>query len=155
GADLSNVRIHADGAAATEASRVSARAFTRGEDIYFARNAFDLSSARGQRLLAHEVAHTLQQPPGPREATSLSTRGDRSEREADAAADAFMLGAAVPQMSPAPAGAVLREADSAAPQQQGISSDFNKNLWTAAKYGLAGAPAELIEGIVVGIIALI
>jgi hypothetical protein len=55
------VRIH-DGAQATQLSEsMGARAFSFGEDIFLGRGQYQPSSADGQRLLAHELAHTLQQ----------------------------------------------------------------------------------------------
>ncbi len=61
GADLSGVRIHR-GAPAAETSRaVRARAFTFGRDIAFGSGEYRPESASGQRLLAHELAHVVQQ----------------------------------------------------------------------------------------------
>jgi hypothetical protein len=61
GADLSELRVHHDGAAHAAARHEEARAFTAGRDVYFGQGAFDPGSAEGKRLLAHEVAHVLQQ----------------------------------------------------------------------------------------------
>lgn len=59
GADFSSVRVHT-GAQAGELNRaMSAEAFTVGNDIFF-NDRPDTSRADGQRLLAHELAHTLQ-----------------------------------------------------------------------------------------------
>lgn len=59
--DFSNVRIH-DGAAAMSAARsVKAHAFTVGSDVVFAAGRYAPSNAEGQRLLAHELTHVLQQ----------------------------------------------------------------------------------------------
>jgi len=59
GADLGSVRLHT-GLAATELNRqVSARAFTIGQDIFFAGGAPDLATESGQHLLAHELAHAV------------------------------------------------------------------------------------------------
>jgi hypothetical protein len=61
GADFSAVRIHA-GPAADELNRsMQARAFTVGHDIFFSEGAYRPRTASGQRLLAHELAHTVQQ----------------------------------------------------------------------------------------------
>jgi hypothetical protein len=58
-ADLGSVRLHT-GRAATELNRqVGARAFTLGQDIFFADGAPDLASESGQHLLAHELAHAV------------------------------------------------------------------------------------------------
>lgn len=59
-ADLGHVAIHADAAAARFAAGLGARAVAMGGDVYFGANQFRPQSAAGVRLLAHEVAHTLQ-----------------------------------------------------------------------------------------------
>jgi hypothetical protein len=60
GADLSDVRIHADQQAAQAAADLEAQAFTRGQDVYFGEGYFDPQSTRGRWLLAHELTHTVQ-----------------------------------------------------------------------------------------------
>lgn len=60
GRDLGNVRVHTGAPAADLASRIGARAFTAGSDIYFGRGEYEPQSAAGDRVLAHEVAHTTQ-----------------------------------------------------------------------------------------------
>jgi Domain of unknown function (DUF4157) len=63
GRDLSGVRIH-DGTAADAAARsIQARAFTLGSDIAFAGGEYGPGAAEGRRLMAHELAHTVQQEP--------------------------------------------------------------------------------------------
>ena len=60
-ADFGAVRVHRDAEAAALSTSLSARAFTHGSDIYFGPNAYDPASHAGQRLLAHELAHVVQQ----------------------------------------------------------------------------------------------
>lgn len=60
GADLSNVRVHTDSAAATIAQGLQARAFTLGSDIGFGAGEYRPQTDDGRRLLAHELTHTLQ-----------------------------------------------------------------------------------------------
>jgi hypothetical protein len=60
-ADLGHVRIHTGSRAAELSSELSARAFTIGSDIYFNEGQYQPSSESGKHLLAHELAHTLQQ----------------------------------------------------------------------------------------------
>jgi Domain of unknown function (DUF4157) len=55
------VRIHTDPAAAASAREVNALAYTRGQDIVFASGQFAPTGERGQRLLAHELTHVVQQ----------------------------------------------------------------------------------------------
>jgi len=61
GRDLSRVRVHDDARAAATAGSIDAAAFTVGEDIAFAPGRYDPSSDEGRRLLAHELAHVVQQ----------------------------------------------------------------------------------------------
>jgi hypothetical protein len=55
------VRVLADDKAAGAARMRGASAFTVGRDIYFARGAYRPHSTEGGRLLAHELAHVVQQ----------------------------------------------------------------------------------------------
>ena len=60
-ADFSGVRTHAGAEAESLNRTMSARAFTSGRDIFFVRGGFQPASADGQRLLAHELTHVVQQ----------------------------------------------------------------------------------------------
>lgn len=60
-ADFSRVRVHADSESSDLARQLRARAFTWREHIFFARGEFATDVPRGQRLLAHELAHVVQQ----------------------------------------------------------------------------------------------
>lgn len=64
GNDFSGVRVHTDPGATGSAAAVSARAYTTGEDIYFNQDEYDPQHPNGQRLLAHELAHVVQQRRG-------------------------------------------------------------------------------------------
>src|SRR5712692_7899950 len=61
GASVDRVRIHTDEAAAAAAATLDAAAFTSDSDIYFGPGRFAPGTERGDRLLAHEFAHTIQQ----------------------------------------------------------------------------------------------
>lgn len=60
GTSFSGVRIHDGSTAAGLNSAVSARAFTTGSDIFFGRGEYAPDTRSGERVLAHELAHTLQ-----------------------------------------------------------------------------------------------
>jgi hypothetical protein len=62
--DFSPVRIHSDAAAAASARAVGAHAYTVGQHIVFGAGQGATGSPAGQRLLAHELAHTVQQRQG-------------------------------------------------------------------------------------------
>ena len=61
GADFSRVRVHTDGAANDVNRRIQAHAFTTGSDIFCGKGRYAPSSLGGQELLAHELAHVVQQ----------------------------------------------------------------------------------------------
>src|SRR5580704_775745 len=95
--DLSEIRIHRAGADGPFAAWGSA-AMTLGSDIYIRADCYAPETRAGLWLLAHEVAHVVQQRRGPVEAMPLTGgwavgpgRG-AEEREADAAADAVLAG---------------------------------------------------------------
>ena len=61
GADFSSVRIHTNSGAAQLSRSLKAQAFTYGDDIFFDQGKYDPESVSGKQLLAHELAHTIQQ----------------------------------------------------------------------------------------------
>jgi lysozyme family protein len=64
GQDFSRVRVHTGPGAEDAANSVQARAFTLGQDIVFGPGQYAPHETRGQRLLAHELTHVIQQRPG-------------------------------------------------------------------------------------------
>jgi Domain of unknown function (DUF4157) len=84
GGALDDVRIHTDATADALARSVSARAFATGTDIFFAAGEYKPGTPAGDRLIAHEVAHTEQQRGAPSVGPlTVSNPGDVLEREAD------------------------------------------------------------------------
>jgi hypothetical protein len=61
GADFGKVRIHTGERAAKLNRRLSAQAFTVGNQIFFGKDKFRPESQDGKELLAHELTHTIQQ----------------------------------------------------------------------------------------------
>jgi hypothetical protein len=95
GHDFSNVRVHTGERAAASAHSLGALAYTHGNDIAFAAGRYAPASAGGRRLLAHELAHVVQQHgKAPRVQAKEAERvlGDVSERLADTAVEAIMQG---------------------------------------------------------------
>jgi transposase len=88
GVDVSPVRVHSGAGAAASAAAVGAHAFARGTDIVLG------SSARASDLplMAHEVAHVVQQQSAPRVQLWTPDSGDRYEQEANRAAVAVVAG---------------------------------------------------------------
>jgi Domain of unknown function (DUF4157) len=61
GYDFSQVRVHTDAKAAKSSTSIKARAFTSGQDIFFQQGEYKPHSRVGQKLLAHELTHVVQQ----------------------------------------------------------------------------------------------
>jgi hypothetical protein len=61
GEDFAHVRVHTDDRAAASARTLGARAYTVGSDLVFEAGKYAPASAEGKRLLAHELAHVVQQ----------------------------------------------------------------------------------------------
>ncbi|SFL96519.1 DUF4157 domain-containing protein [Variovorax sp. OV329] len=64
GHDFGRVRVHADAQAAGSAQSVGARAYTVGSDLVFDRGQYAPATPTGRHLLAHELAHVVQQGGG-------------------------------------------------------------------------------------------
>jgi outer membrane protein OmpA-like peptidoglycan-associated protein len=135
GVDLADVRIHTDAAA----DAVQAIALTRGRDIHLGRKAPPAGTTAGRALLAHEVAHVVQQG----QATSarsgaVGLPGDKFEQAADAAAHAVMAGRRVQPMPTDAAPAVQHQRGAAQPdllrellaeaERKGVAYDLDKGL---------------------------
>jgi hypothetical protein len=140
--DLSGVRVHDDRAAAEAAEAVAAHAFTIGQDIYFADGKHDPDSASGYKLLAHEVAHTVQQGTSTTadDALAVSEPSDALEVEAERVADAV---AAEPD-----AGEVAAVEDAFRPRARGAAIDAadpidasHAAVRAASALTVGGAPA--------------
>ena len=61
GHDFSKVRVHSDAAAQESARDLSAHAYTVGNNIVFGAGRFATGTPDGQRLIAHELTHVVQQ----------------------------------------------------------------------------------------------
>jgi hypothetical protein len=94
GRDLSAVRVHTDARAAESARAVNALAYTVGRDIVFAAGQYAPHTQAGARLLAHELAHTVQQPESVdvHPFLTIGRVDDPAERAADVVADTVMRG---------------------------------------------------------------
>ncbi|MBN3895955.1 MAG: DUF4157 domain-containing protein [Nostoc sp. NOS(2021)] len=61
GADFSGVKVHTDGQSDQLNQSIQARAFTTGQDVFFRQGEYNPGSRGGQKLLAHELTHVVQQ----------------------------------------------------------------------------------------------
>ena len=131
GHDFSQVRVHDDQRSAAAADDLGAAAYTAGSDIVFSAGSYQPDTAAGRWLVAHELAHVVQQadaPPPRRSETAdpaMPAPHDPSEGAADAAAEAVLSGRSPATPSPVPAGTIQRspaDADGAAAPSAGMAS---------------------------------
>lgn len=114
GHDFSGVRIHTNALAASATREVGAHAFTMNRDIYFGAGRYDPTSAHGVRMLAHELAHVVQQEnrvvAAPRKGLVITPSDHPTEIEADSVADLVLKGAPLSGWSagPIPAGPLVQ-----------------------------------------------
>jgi len=107
GTSFEGVRVHTDDRASKSAQSVGANAYTVGSDVVFRSGQYDPGSAAGQRTLAHELAHVVQQSQGPVDGTDapggirVSDPSDRFERAADRTADEVMSSVQASRAAPA------------------------------------------------------
>ena len=100
GHDFSRVRVQHGGQAAVSADAVNARAYTVGQQVVFGPGQYAPETVTGQHLLAHELAHVVQQKDQSLlfQPKRISVNEDASERRADAAADSFLRGYPMPDL---------------------------------------------------------
>jgi len=85
GHDFSSVRVHTDAKAAESARAVNALAYTVGRDVVFGEGQYAPHTNLGQKLLAHELTHVLQQrnQTAINRRTSIAPPDDATELEAE------------------------------------------------------------------------
>jgi hypothetical protein len=90
GYDFSQVRVHTGSKSDDLNRQLGARAFTTGRDIFFRDDAYDPQATDGQRLIAHELAHVVQQGTGAvkgeGDRLTVNPPGDTFEQQADSVA---------------------------------------------------------------------
>jgi hypothetical protein len=90
GRDFSDVRMHNDATAAESARAVNALAYTVGRDVVFGSGQYAPGTAAGERLLAHELTHVVQQMAASHSVPGRLNIGpvhDRFEQQADRLAE--------------------------------------------------------------------
>lgn len=78
GHDFSQVRVHSDAAAEQSAQAVNAHAYTVGHNLVFGAGQFALGTHAGRRLLAHELAHVVQQTGSAESSSTVATGKNRT-----------------------------------------------------------------------------
>jgi hypothetical protein len=85
GHDFSGVRVHTDSRAAALSSDLQARAFTIGSDVAFASGEYRPGTLVGDALIAHELAHVVQQSRAARAPSAMPKAADDAVRSSDTA----------------------------------------------------------------------
>ncbi len=103
GHDFSRVRVHTGPAAAEAAESLGARAYALGGDLVFGDGAYEPDSELGTLVIAHELAHVVQQerygtPPLPM--ADIAAPTDAAEQDAQQAALGALAGATVSVNAP-------------------------------------------------------
>jgi hypothetical protein len=122
GHDLARVRVHNDAAAGAAARSIDARAFTLGAEIAFAPGEYAPGTQKGRRLLAHELAHVVQQAGTPaafrvmrqtHPGCDRATTGvaDADQQIDDASLDAIVLAGDAQRLFPRMDSATIKMAD--------------------------------------------
>jgi len=125
GTSFEDVRVHTDAQASKSAESVGANAYTVGSDVVFRSGHYDPGTPTGQRTIAHELSHVVQQSQGPVDGSDapggikVSDPSDRFEQAADHQAETVMssanLGSAPAPAASSSGGSVQREEDAAVP----------------------------------------
>jgi hypothetical protein len=76
--DFSKVRVHADALAQRSAQDVNANAYAAGSHVVFAAGQYAPETREGRRLLAHELAHVVQQSGTSQQAAGASVQRDKA-----------------------------------------------------------------------------
>lgn len=118
GHDFHDVRVHTDATAQRSARSVNALAYTVGRNVVFGGGQYQPGSQHGMHLLAHELAHVVQQRGHGGGAGAVGRSHALMEYEADSAADRIVRGQPVPTMQRSPNALLARQV--APPQPQPI-----------------------------------
>lgn len=111
GASLAGVEIHTGPEAHAKAAAHGARALTIGQNIYFGEGEV-LDGDAGEKLIAHEVAHTVQNAKAagaPGAGANTTTPEDAGEKEASRFADDIVGGRAPAPIVESLGGAIARD----------------------------------------------
>jgi hypothetical protein len=103
GHDFSRVRVHTDAQAAASARSVNALAYTVGSHVAFGSGQYAPGTLAGDRLIAHELAHVVQQrnaPAGVQAKLAIDAPQSSAEQQADQAAQTALAGGTVANLNP-------------------------------------------------------
>jgi len=132
GHDFGRVRVHADATAADSASAVNASAYTVGHHVVFGRGRYQPNLSSGRELLAHELAHVVQQRGASIPATGLQMGSTSSSLEASADNAASQALSGQGRVPATPGGPMLaRKPDAAEKKKCPATHTFPNDIYTA------------------------
>jgi len=137
GYDFSSVRVHSDPDAQRSADATNAEAYTVGHDIVFASGRYRPETTEGQQLLAHELAHVVQQDGASANSGHITMgKTDEHEHEADSIASDIASGPTGEQPGTSTANTQLQAKDN--------EDSKSASTGTPAKAGAAPCIEEVV-----------
>lgn len=143
GHDFSDVRVHADSQATESAKAVNAHAYTVGTNVVFQSDKYAPGTESGQKMLAHELTHVLQQKAGPVDGSpapggiKVSHPSDPFEQAAERSAEQAM------SSNPAPQPAMAAQASSV--QRESSGEEEEEVQQSAVQREAAGEEEEEVQ----------
>ena len=144
GQDFGRVRVHTDPIAEGSAQALGAKAYTVGQNIGFGSGRYAPSTGEGRRLLAHELAHVVQQGRGGGERPTQDGSGPL-ERAAGDAATSFSGGGGPVAVRGAGAPGVACAPDEEVPLWKRAYLGAREKVGAAAG-AIEAAPEQIAEG---------
>jgi Domain of unknown function (DUF4157) len=146
GHEFSGVRVHTDVRAAESARAVNALAYTVGRDVVFGSGQHTPHTSPGQHLIAHELAHVIQQQHLHTVPAGISEPNSPLEHQAGHAADRITSGFAGPALPQAHVLLVAREVDTLTMAAKGSGVDKVDRNVTPGKCALVPEPRSSTTG---------
>jgi hypothetical protein len=139
GHDFSQVQVHTDARAAESARAVHALAYTVGRDVVFGAGQYELGTHAGQRLMAHELTHVVQQAttPVPQSALTINRANSPAESEARWAGERVANGYGLAGMRSQAISGLARQPTGAEAQGE-AEKEEGPGFWASIGGGLIG-----------------
>jgi hypothetical protein len=138
GYDFGLVRVHTDSKAAESAKAVTALAYTVGRNVVFDSGTYAPQTTAGQKLLAHELAHVVQQGGANSVPLEVGAANCDAERQAASAASVAMTGGVFSGFHAQPA-RIARQATPERPTRAGEQAQAGATATPASAAGCTPA----------------
>jgi hypothetical protein len=153
GRSFDNVRLYTDGGAASAAESIQARAFTVGSNVYFGAGQYQPQTSSGRQLIAHELAHVVQQSSGlaqpsvQRAGTDDTTNPVATSGPADPASLTAPQEPKKPPEFPGKKGRIVRQDDGGGTKGTFYLPTLNLPFIGGAPKGASNHPVEDLKGV--------